>query len=58
MDHVRQETCGRDCGGTCVVCCCFVCKVCGLLEGALTTECLVFSRSSMQTRFTTEKKTS
>lgn len=37
--HVRVEHCGNpNCNG-CVVCDCFVCSRCGLLEGALTTEC-------------------
>jgi hypothetical protein len=28
-----------DCGGSCFVCCCGYCKLCGLAEGATTTDC-------------------
>lgn len=40
MGHVRETKCTRDdCGGTCVVCCLFICKVCNGAEGSLATEC-------------------
>lgn len=39
MEHVQAKCTNPDCGGTCNVCCLFVCDVCGLYEGSLTTEC-------------------
>ena len=39
FSHAITTDCGkRDCAG-CVVCNCGVCSVCGLYEGALTTDC-------------------
>lgn len=39
MDHSITTDCKKpDCNG-CVVCQCGVCAVCGLYEGALTTDC-------------------
>ena len=39
-EHINIGHCNNpDCGGSCFFCCCFVCKVCGLSEGALTTDC-------------------
>jgi hypothetical protein len=40
VDHDYYASCDRrDCGGGCNLCTLAVCKVCGLLEGALTTDC-------------------
>lgn len=40
MEHENIGSCATgDCGGNCVFCCLFVCKKCGLMEGALTTHC-------------------
>lgn len=40
MEHENIGSCGSgDCGGTCMLCCLFVCKHCGLFEGAMTTDC-------------------
>jgi len=38
------------CGGTCVICCCGVCKVCGCLEGATTSECPGVAATNEQTQ--------
>jgi hypothetical protein len=38
--HIYYDGCeSGDCGGGCHLCCLAVCKVCGLFEGALTTDC-------------------
>lgn len=38
--HVYYESCeSGDCGGTCPLCTLSICKVCGMAEGGLTTEC-------------------
>ena len=39
VEHIKDTSCNGDCGGTCNICCLFICKVCGLYEGSLTTEC-------------------
>ena len=40
-EHEYYTSCGTsDCGGSCMLCTLSVCKICGLMEGALTTHCL------------------
>lgn len=39
MEHVKAICKTQDCGGMCMRCNLFICSVCGLLEGALTTDC-------------------
>lgn len=40
MDHIYYRYCNNpDCGGTCIYCTLDICKVCGLGEGSLTSEC-------------------
>ncbi len=39
MKHVRAECTDPNCGGFCNVCNLFICAVCGLAEGELTTDC-------------------
>ena len=40
MNHDWKTDCGNpDCGGTCFVCCCGICRNCGCAEGITTTDC-------------------
>jgi len=40
MEHEYYKSCNRDnCDGSCILCTLAVCKVCGLIEGSLTTDC-------------------
>lgn len=39
MDHERLTKCSNEDCVSCVICDCFVCAKCGLLEGSLTSEC-------------------
>jgi len=40
MDHVWITDCKTgNCGGSCFVCCCGVCAICGCAEGITTTHC-------------------
>lgn len=40
MEHENIGSCqSGNCGGMCNLCCLFVCKHCGLFEGAITTDC-------------------
>lgn len=39
LRHIQAECFKQDCGGTCPACTIGICKVCGGMEGSLTTHC-------------------
>ena len=56
MEHVQAKCTNPDCGGTCPACTLAVCDVCGLFEGAQTTECPCVAVSGEQVQQVYEGK--